>query len=156
MGFVHRDELSEKIGNLNSAAKVRAKLRQFGAALRSYKTPMFEMMDTDELNEKIRVANVAGSAWVKDPQQIVLNAVGTFTDASSRTIEMTVPYVDGSDAMTAVVTDDGLADDSVRNMRYRFELTRDAKGVWHLVSAGKAWRCQPKRGRQNYSTAKCM
>ena len=156
MGFVHRDELSEKIGNLKTAAQVRAKLRQMGASLRKYKTQMFAMEDTAELNEKIRVGSEAGEAWVKDPQQIVYKATGEFSDALSRTIEMSVPYADGSSSMTVTVTDDGLADDSVSSVRYRFELAKDEKDVWSLVSAGKAWKCQRNRGSQVFSTAKCL
>lgn len=156
MGFVHRDDLSEKIGNLKTAAQVRTKLRQMGVSLRKYKTPMFEMTDIAEINEKIRVASEAGESWVKDPHQVIIRSAGEFSDTLSRTIEMKVPFADGSNTMTAIVTDEGLADDSVDGMRYRFDLSKNEKGVWSLVSAGKAWKCQPRRGSQIFSTAKCL
>ena len=156
IGFAHRDDLSEKIGNLNTAAKVRTKLRQMGSSIRSYITPMFELIDIGELNQQIYDGGRAGEAWAKDPYQIAVKLAGDFSDTLTRTIEMSVPQIEGSSRMTITVTDDGVADDSTRSIRHRIELIRDESGDWNLSRAGRSWKCQQGRGSQSFTTAKCL
>jgi hypothetical protein len=56
---------------------------------------------------------------------------------------------------SVVVTRDGLADDSVRALRYQIVLERAADGTWRLRSARSLQRCQPNRGHQEFSTKLC-
>jgi hypothetical protein len=60
----------------------------------------------------------------------------------------------------AIVTQIGIADDSVRSIRYRVEFlatanTVPADQVWSLVWAGSQFKCQPGRGHQDWSTELC-
>ncbi len=153
--FEHRDELSEKIGNLNTAAKVRAKLRQMGSSIKTFKTPMYQRIDIGELNQQIFDGGKAGAGWVKDPYQIALKLAGVFEETRTRTIEMSVPRIEGSTTMSITITDDGIADDSTQSMRYRMELARDEGGIWSLITAGRSWTCQSGRGSQTFTTVRC-
>jgi len=58
---------------------------------------------------------------------------------------------------TAVVnvTVVGLADDSVRAIRYRLEFKRQA-GSWQIVWVGSQTLCQAGRGHQNWSARSCV
>jgi hypothetical protein len=56
---------------------------------------------------------------------------------------------------SVVVTRDGLADDSVRALRYQIVLERANDGTWRLRSARSLQRCQPNRGHQEFSTKLC-
>ena len=155
ISFEHRDELSEKIGNLNTVAKVRAKLRQMNNSIRTFKTPMFERIDIGPLNQQIFDGGKAGAAWVNDPYQIAVKLVGNFSDTLTRTIEMSVPRMEGSTSMEIIVTDEGIADDSTQSMRYRIELAKDEGGIWSFTTAGRSWKCQAGRGSQTFTTVRC-
>jgi hypothetical protein len=155
LGFTHVGSVSEKIGNANTAAKARNKLRQIMKTSKSQATEMLQRVDFAPDNEKIEKAAAAKEEWVKLPMQIVARTIGEFSDMRSRTIEITAPTADGADSMTVTVTDDGYLDDSIRGEKFKFELRMNDQGVWRFVSAGKAWRCQPGRGNQDYSTVRC-
>lgn len=106
-------------------------------------------------NEKIEKAAAAREEWVKLPMQVIARTTGEFSDMRSRTIEMTAPTADGADSLTVIVISDGYLDDSVRGEKFKYELKANEQGVWKFTSASKAWRCQPGRGHQDYSTTKC-
>ena len=60
----------------------------------------------------------------------------------------------------AIVTQIGIADDSIRSIRYRAEFTATSNTVpsdqvWSLVWAGSQFKCQPGRGHQDWSTELC-
>jgi hypothetical protein len=60
----------------------------------------------------------------------------------------------------AIVTQIGVADDSIRGIKYRAEFTATSNTVpsdklWTLVWAGAQFKCQPGRGHQNWSTELC-
>jgi hypothetical protein len=61
----------------------------------------------------------------------------------------------GGDEASVTVTRDGLADDSVRAVRYVIELERGEDGTWRLRSAQRLQRCQPERGHQDFSPQLC-
>jgi len=154
--FVHLETLSEKIGNLNTAVKVRNKLRQIARTTKLLPTEMFQPVDLKEHNQRIEKASAAGEDWVKQPMQIFARTTSEFSDMRSRTIEMIAPTADGSDSLTVTVTNDGYLDDSVRGEKFRYELKADDQGVWKFISAGKSWRCWPGRGHQDFSTTPCL
>jgi hypothetical protein len=153
--FIHLESLSEKIGNGNTATKVRNKLRQIAKTSKLQPTEMFQKVEFAPHNEKIAKAAAANEDWVKMPMQIVARLLGEFSDMRSRTTEMTAPTADGPDAITVIITNDGYLDDSVRGERFKYELKANDQGVWKFTSASKAWRCQPGRGSQNFTTVKC-
>jgi hypothetical protein len=61
----------------------------------------------------------------------------------------------GANEASVTVTRDGLADDSVRAVRYVIELERGDNGTWRLRSAQRVQRCQPERGHQDFSPQLC-
>ena len=155
IAFSHVDSVSEKLGNAKTVATAKAKLRQLSKTLSTQKTQMIEAVDFGSHNEQIEKAAVAGEAWVKEPAQIIARTFGGFSEMRSKTIEFTAPTADEADSLTVTITNDGYMDDSVRGEKYSLELKMNEQGVWKFVTAAKAWRCQPGRGNQDYSTIKC-
>jgi len=155
IAFSHVDSVSEKLGNAKTVATAKAKLRQLSKTLSTQKTQMLEAVDFGSHNEQIEKAAVAGEAWVKEPAQIIARTFGGFSEMRSKTIEFTAPTADEADSLTVTITNDGYMDDSVRGEKYSLELKMNERGVWKFVTAAKAWRCQPGRGNQDYSTIKC-
>jgi hypothetical protein len=60
-----------------------------------------------------------------------------------------------ADEASVTVTRDGLADDSIRALRYRIVLERADDRSWRLRSAQRTQRCQQGRGSQEFSTKLC-
>jgi hypothetical protein len=60
-----------------------------------------------------------------------------------------------ADEASVTVTRDGLADDSVRALRYRIVLERADDRSWRLQSAQRTQRCHEGRGSQEFSTKLC-
>lgn len=154
VAFSHTESVSEKMGNVKTAAAAKARLRQLSKTL-TQKTEMQVAVDYGSHNSTIDKAAAAKEDWVKMPMRIVARLLGEFSDIRSRYIEMTAPTADGPDSITVIITNDGYLDDSVRGERFRYELKANAQGVWKFTSASKAWRCQRGRGDQNFTTVKC-
>jgi hypothetical protein len=155
VAFSHIDWVSEKIGIVRTVATARARLGQLSKALSARKTQMLAAVDVGPHNEQIDKAAVAGESWVKEPAQVIARTFGGFSDMRSKTIEFTAPTADEADSLSVTITSDGHLDDSVRGEKYSLALRRNQQGVWRFASGGKAWRCQPGRGHQDYSTTKC-
>jgi hypothetical protein len=64
------------------------------------------------------------------------------------------PQLEDPSKVRVVLTEDGLADDSVRAVRYALEFRRP-DGRWRLESARRTQRCQPGRGHQGFSAKPC-
>lgn len=154
VAFSLTESVSEKMGNVKTAAAAKAKLRQLSKTL-TQKTEMQVAVDYGSHNTKIDRAAAAKEDWVKMPMQIVARLLGEFSDMRSRTIEMTAPTGDGPDSMAVIITNDGYLDDSVRGEKFKYELKANEQGVWRFTSAGKSWRCWPGRGNQDFSITKC-
>jgi hypothetical protein len=60
-----------------------------------------------------------------------------------------------SDEASVTVTRDGLADDSVRAVRYVIVLDRNGDGTWSVRSARRLQRCHLNRGHQDFSPQLC-
>jgi hypothetical protein len=60
-----------------------------------------------------------------------------------------------ADEASVTVTRDGLADDSIRALRYRIVLERVDDRSWRLQSAQRTQRCHEGRGSQEFSTKLC-
>jgi hypothetical protein len=60
-----------------------------------------------------------------------------------------------SDEASVTVTRQGLADDSIRAVRYVLVLDRNGDGTWRLRSAKRLQQCHQNRGHQNFSPQLC-
>jgi hypothetical protein len=60
-----------------------------------------------------------------------------------------------SDEASVTVTREGLADDSVRAVRYVIVLDRNGDGTWNVRSARRLQRCHLNRGHQEFSPQLC-
>jgi hypothetical protein len=60
-----------------------------------------------------------------------------------------------SDEASVTVTRQGLADDSVRAVRYVLVLDRNGDGTWRLRTAKRLQQCHQNRGHQNFSPQLC-
>ncbi|MEW6493949.1 MAG: hypothetical protein AB1589_15770 [Cyanobacteriota bacterium] len=94
-----------------------------------------------------------------DPKAIALAAFGDIdSEGGSRDVSVKYPQ---SDRAIVLITQTGVADDSVRGMRYLVELAPIAKASqtgkqWEIVWAGSQFTCQPGRGHQDWSTQLCQ
>jgi hypothetical protein len=61
----------------------------------------------------------------------------------------------GGDEASVQVTRDGLADDSVRAVRYDVVLEKADDGMWRVRSAKRLQRCHSNRGHQDFSPQLC-
>jgi Putative peptidoglycan binding domain len=71
--------------------------------------------------------------------------------------EISITY--GGDARSAVIlwTIVGLADDSVRGIRFRIELGKSlSQNKWSIVWVGRQFKCQSGRGQQDWAAALCI
>jgi hypothetical protein len=60
-----------------------------------------------------------------------------------------------SDNASVTITREGLADDSVRAVRYLVVLDRNGDGTWRVRSAKRLQRCHEGRGHQAFSPELC-
>jgi hypothetical protein len=60
-----------------------------------------------------------------------------------------------SDNASVMITREGLADDSVRAVRYVVILDRNGDGTWRVRSAKRLQRCHDGRGHQDFSPELC-
>jgi hypothetical protein len=113
----------------------------------------------------------SGSLPVQDFNEFVDDTRPAFATSALRTALEFTNAGDGSSALTSVearqgpegnsreatviVTREGLADDSVRALRYEILLERREDGTWRLRSARRLQRCQPERGHQAFSAQLC-
>ncbi|HEY9615012.1 hypothetical protein [Allocoleopsis sp.] len=93
-----------------------------------------------------------------DPKAIAVAAFGDVdSEGGSRDIQVEYPQPDRA---VVIVTQTGVADDSVRAIRYRAELVPTTKSSqtgkqWKMVWAGSQFTCQPGRGHQDWSMKLC-
>lgn len=94
-----------------------------------------------------------------DPKAIALSAFGDVqSEGGSR--EVTVEYPQANQAVVTI-TQTGVADDSVRGIKYRAELATTSKSAstgkqWELVWAGSQVKCQSGRGHQDWTKELCL
>ena len=115
----------------------------------------YQTVNINRFNRIIDIANRNRENWVRSPSQTVYKLIGEIQEAKSRVIRFEFPSAEGSNSVTAVITEDGLLDDSTRSQRLRLQLVRDSGGVWKVISGQQSWRCQQRRGHQNFSAVPC-
>ena len=100
-------------------------------------------------------ASRAVSGWAQSPVTTAarfMSIVGT--DATSSSI--TFPTAEVGRRTVATITQEGLLDDSVRAVRYRLVLRRQADGSWRIFSAERTQRCWAGRGHEDFSVELCL
>ena len=94
-----------------------------------------------------------------DPKAIALSVFGkTESEGGSRDVRINYPRPNQA---VVIITQIGVADDSVRGIRYRTEFRTALKPSptgkqWKMVWAGSQVTCQPGRGHQDWSTELCL
>lgn len=94
-----------------------------------------------------------------DPKAIALAAFGDI-DSEGGSREVSVEYPQPNRAVV-LITQTGVADDSVRSIRYLVELAPKAEASptgkqWEIVWAGNQFICRPGRGHQDWSMELCL
>jgi hypothetical protein len=96
-----------------------------------------------------------------DPKALALSAFGnTETETEGGSRQVTVDYPQPNQAVV-IITQLGVADDSVRGIKYRAEFVPTTKSTqthkqWEIVWAGSQVTCQPERGHQDWSKELCL
>jgi hypothetical protein len=75
--------------------------------------------------------------------------------AASTSVEVEEGVEGSSGQASVTVTREGLADDSVRAVRYVVVLDRNGDGTWRVRSAKRLQRCHQGRGHQDFSPQLC-
>jgi hypothetical protein len=109
--------------------------------------------------KSISLAEIAPNALVgNEPKGIALSAFGNI-ESEGGSQDVTVDYPQ-RDRAIVTITQTGVADDSIRAIRYRVELLRNqsaqASKQWKIVWAGSQVKCHPGRGHQDWSTKLCL
>ena len=155
-GYEHIDyEVRTTTRNANEKARQMADAGFDGKNTGSTSTAQFQDININRFNNLIRIGNQRREAWVKSATQVVVRLIGDMSEVKTRNIRFIAPSAENVDSITAVVTDDGLLDDSVRSERLRLQLRRDSASVWSVISGKRAWRCQQRRGHQDFSAVPC-
>lgn len=104
----------------------------------------------DIIDAKSRVGN--------DPKVLALSAFGN-TESEGGVQQVSVDYPQPDQAIV-IITQVGVADDSVRGIRYRIEFVPAVKSSptskWEMVWAGSQVTCQSGRGHQDWSKELCL
>lgn len=119
--------------------------------------PSTEMLDgVGDRAEFTEVTVPEGDGAVgADPTAVALATFGS-TEPGEGNFEETVELVEETDDQALVLlTQTGLADDSVNGMRYRLEFVPEGD-QWRLDWAGSQVRCQPGRGSEEWGTELCI
>ena len=113
-----------------------------------------EMDDTGGDRADYSEIPVPEDAVGADPTEVALAAFGS-TEPGEGNFEEEAELIEQTDDQALVVlTQTGLADDSVNGMRYRLEFVPEGD-QWRLDWAGQQVRCQQGRGSQEWGTELC-
>jgi hypothetical protein len=88
------------------------------------------------------------------PTEVALSAFGSTEPGEGNFTEDVVVVEETANQALVVLTQTGLADDSVNGMRYRLEFVPEGD-QWRLDWAGRQVRCQSGRGSQDWTTELC-
>jgi hypothetical protein len=100
---------------------------------------------------RLAAAKLVGS----HPATPIFEAFNPSSEQQSAQLDLRYP---DSKRAIAILTLNGLQDDSVRDQRYRVELVQQGsveKPQWKIVWAGQQFRCQRGRGQQTWSSQLC-
>ena len=99
------------------------------------------------------VLDVIGGVAGEDPETAAFAAFSTEDEGTQVSVETLSQS--GSTA-TVLVTMLGLADDSVRDERFRLEYAEGEQGYWRAVAAQRQTRCWSGRGHQEWGPGVCV
>jgi hypothetical protein len=92
----------------------------------------------------------------KSPVRATIRFVGLDDPGALKTrIRAETNQLEAPERVRVVLIEDGLADDSIRAVRYALQFRRAGADNWKLQSAKRTQKCQPGRGHQNFSPAPC-
>lgn len=139
------NQRSQTLSQNKSAAKTSAETKQ--TSREDYKPISLSELGKGE----ILVGN--------DPKAIALQTFRN-NEPEAGSTQTTVDYPQ-SDHAVVIITQIGVADDSVGGIRYRAEFVTNTASAstgkqWKLVWAGSQVICQPGRGHQDWSTQLCL
>jgi hypothetical protein len=75
--------------------------------------------------------------------------------ALTTTIREAADRLENPSEVRVILTQDGLADDSIRAVRFTLDFRRAGRR-WRLESARRTQKCQPGRGHQGFSAKPCV
>jgi hypothetical protein len=101
------------------------------------------------------VEPAVGDAVGQDPITLARSLYGVATPTEGHYTETVEELASKSEARIILITQVGLADDSVRGMRHRLEFEGQS-GAWALVWVGRQVRCWPGRGHEEWGTDPCL
>ena len=99
--------------------------------------------DPVRYNDKISAGSANNESWADDPVMIVRQLFRGEEPERRTTIELQAENVD---RVTVVLTQEGLADDSVYGEKRLMRFEREVR---------VGFRCQKNRGHENYSSERC-
>lgn len=96
-------------------------------------------------------------AWATSPMRTSVEYVRLGDPGALRTtVEMEAFPPEGAEDVVVTIIEDGLADDSVRALRYTLHLSRQSDGTWRLTEARRDQRCQEGRGHTRFTPEACV
>jgi hypothetical protein len=110
-------------------------------------------VDVAEFNEYLAEAEPPISTSPCDAARVFLHLDRPPPEGGS--VDIAVEPEDSPDA-TVTVTEEGLADDSIAARRWTLEFEPAAEDRIQLARGTMAFRCQPGRGHQGFSTTLCL
>lgn len=99
------------------------------------------------------VLDVIGGVAGEDPETAAFAAFATEEEGTDVLVET---LRQSSASATVLVTMLDLADDSVRDERFRIEYAEGEQGYWRAVAAQRQVRCWPGRGHQGWGPSACL
>ena len=105
-------------------------------------------------NALLDASAARGAAWTKDPLRIALTLLDA-GDAPEVRLERRDESAEGAERTTVTLTEDGLADDSVRGSRSELVMTLQEDGSWRVESFERGYRCWRGENTENYTAESC-
>lgn len=115
----------------------------------------YQNVNISRYNSLIDIGARDRQEWVRSASQVVVKLAGEMEEMRSRTIQLLSASAENTDTITAVITDEGLLDDSVSAQKLRLELRKNSSGIWKITSGQKSWSCQTGRGHKDFSAVMC-
>ena len=151
--------LSASVGScrplsLEEAGPIFASLEPLGTvpAVTSSSVPASNN-DSNTWADATDLLDVIGGVAGEDPETAAFAAFST-DDEGTQVLVETLSQSNAS--ATLLVTMLGLADDSVRDERFRIEYAEGEQGYWRAVAAQRQVRCWPGRGHQSWGPGVCL
>lgn len=90
------------------------------------------------------------------PNQTAVKLFGYPGEAEGRNAENVEVKYPASNTAVIMLTQEGLADDSVNSLRNRVEMRRAQNSKWQIVWVGEQTKCQKGRGSQTWTAKPCL